>query len=339
MSQLDACRKGAGDYPTDCGYCDPTKCHDPTSSFYNPAYPNMLPSLTYAGNNNNPASAFPLGLCQGDCDTDADCANNRRCFQRDNYTPVPGCVGSGVANTDYCTDKPNLPPSLTYKGNNYVPASAFPLHKCQGDCDVDTDCVGTLVCLQRSAGQVVPGCIGSDASTTSYCVDYSARNNGASPALTKGVALKMYWRYGYFWQEETIERKWCMKCDGGSNCKPGQGIFVTNCDTDVATGWGFLVATDGSIMIKMASATANLCIQAYQNARFLTVQTCDEGAIAQRFRSIGGQRVVGDKFELRPLIAPTMCVTQDHHPKQGEYLGLWNCSIPEGDTTNFWNIY
>ena len=29
--------------------------------------------LEHVGNDGSPSDAFPLGLCQGDCDTDADC--------------------------------------------------------------------------------------------------------------------------------------------------------------------------------------------------------------------------------------------------------------------------
>jgi hypothetical protein len=44
-----------------------------------------------------------LGRCEGDCDTSSDCAAGLFCFQRDNYTPVPGCSGTGTSGFDYCT--------------------------------------------------------------------------------------------------------------------------------------------------------------------------------------------------------------------------------------------
>ena len=53
--------------------------------------------------------------CEGDCDSDNDCANYfgtavggfRRsgkgtCFHRSSLEPVPGCMGTGRANWDYC---------------------------------------------------------------------------------------------------------------------------------------------------------------------------------------------------------------------------------------------
>ena len=42
------------------------------------------------------------GNCEGDCDSDKDCASGYGCFQRDGKTPVPGCKDTGENNWDYC---------------------------------------------------------------------------------------------------------------------------------------------------------------------------------------------------------------------------------------------
>ncbi|HEY9708970.1 MAG TPA: hypothetical protein V6D48_12285 [Oculatellaceae cyanobacterium] len=96
---------------------------------------------------------------------------------------------------------------------------------CEGDCDDDSDCQGNLVCYQRFTGrQPVPGCTGGelDNSKNDYCVERSAVNNDQTsgqgqdnahgPAPLSNFRLKMYWQQGYYWQEETFERKWCMQC-------------------------------------------------------------------------------------------------------------------------------
>lgn len=54
------------------------------------------------GNNGSPASAFPLPVCGGDCDSDGECAGELKCFQRRSYEPVPGCEGVGIRGNDYC---------------------------------------------------------------------------------------------------------------------------------------------------------------------------------------------------------------------------------------------
>jgi hypothetical protein len=94
----------------------------------------------------HPSSAFPLGLCEGDCDTDSDvsrhsvwfnvnieyltnkqtnkqtrdsqCAQGLRCFQRSRFQAVPGCTGgeNDSSSTDYCipcASHPNPTPNPT----------------------------------------------------------------------------------------------------------------------------------------------------------------------------------------------------------------------------------
>lgn len=46
--------------------------------------------------------AFPLGMCKGDCDNDRECGEGLICWQRDMNDPVPGCIGSLEATTDFC---------------------------------------------------------------------------------------------------------------------------------------------------------------------------------------------------------------------------------------------
>lgn len=62
-------------------------------------------------------------------------------------------------------------PLVSYGGN--PPVRAFPLGRCEGDCDINSDCSEGLVCFQRGYGGVdVPGCFGgkNDLSRTDYCV-------------------------------------------------------------------------------------------------------------------------------------------------------------------------
>ena len=60
-------------------------------------------------------------------------------------------------------------------GNEGVPASAFPLPKCKGDCDFDVDCRTGLVCFERDYGDVdvIPGCVGSlsNQGENDFCFD------------------------------------------------------------------------------------------------------------------------------------------------------------------------
>ena len=52
------------------------------------------------------------------------------------------------------------------------PSEIFPLDRCQGDCDSDSECLPGLICYQRVAFEAVPGCFGAeqDSSRTDYCI-------------------------------------------------------------------------------------------------------------------------------------------------------------------------
>jgi len=54
---------------------------------------------------------FPLGECQGDCDSDSECSPDLVCFQRSGTQSVPGCKGSGQSGSDYCVKSSNIPPA------------------------------------------------------------------------------------------------------------------------------------------------------------------------------------------------------------------------------------
>ena len=43
-----------------------------------------------------------MGVCEGDCDNNSECAGDLYCFQRSANEVVPGCVGAGVRGKDYC---------------------------------------------------------------------------------------------------------------------------------------------------------------------------------------------------------------------------------------------
>lgn len=149
-----------------------------------------LPMLTTVGDD----SGLPLGLCEGDCDTDDDCLDNLVCFQRDMLEPVPGCSGQGRISYDYCImgpPAPEVPQAITMAPSTIIPGPVVevnplrppldfvgdveffvlgtPLGFCQGDCDTDDDCLDDLVCYQRDAFEPVPGCSGRGEEGMDYC--------------------------------------------------------------------------------------------------------------------------------------------------------------------------
>jgi len=122
--------------------------------------------------------------CEGDCDSDANCASGLKCFQRSKFEAVKGCVSGGKADVsggDYCYNplfKGTATRALVWHSWS---AEAQKLHgrmkRCQGDCDVDANCAPGLKCKQRNAREKVPGCnLGpwnypKDVSGWDYCYD------------------------------------------------------------------------------------------------------------------------------------------------------------------------
>lgn len=113
--------------------------------------------------------ADSLELCTGDCDKDDDCAGNLKCFQRNGFTPVPGCFGTGAPDWDYCYDSKE--PELKNVGVNPKEGEDGLLDVCAGDCDKDEECKAGLKCFQRSGFASVPGCLGKGEKDWDYCIE------------------------------------------------------------------------------------------------------------------------------------------------------------------------
>ena len=84
--------------------------------------------LFYVGDGLDPGS---LGLCEGDCDADIDCAVGLICDQRSGVTPVPGCDGTGRQGSDYCRLSNTLGSTMAPTTSSPVanqPPTAGPTH-------------------------------------------------------------------------------------------------------------------------------------------------------------------------------------------------------------------
>jgi hypothetical protein len=64
--------------------------------------------LAFVGNGNKFSVPLPLGLCEGDCDSDEDCMDALICYQRDGGEETPGCLGNDDTANDYCVHPSEL---------------------------------------------------------------------------------------------------------------------------------------------------------------------------------------------------------------------------------------
>lgn len=311
-----------------------------------------LPRLSWS-------STFPLGQCEGDCDTDSDCKGNLICFQRNEYDEVPSCLGNDWSRTDYCipptsttpppTPSPSPPPTPNTKADNKSNANlrfgtTFPLGRCEGDCDSNSHCQDGLVCFQRNNNIAVPGCQGGvhDHTLTDYCIpseafpSVSPENN---PGAILNVRLKLYWQFGYYWQEEVFERKWCMFCGrNNATCQEGRKLYIHKCQAssqyfDLVPIWG-----DKYYVIKLHNH--DLCMERSNTNNDNTIKTmkCDASNEGQLWMARSGS-FASSSFEVSPFSDRNLCVTQHHHPKFGEDVRLEPCTIARQDETSRWNRY
>lgn len=314
-------------------------------------------------------SQLPLDRCVGDCDYDGHCKSGLICFQRTRFVAVPGCSGGKQDGSlsDYCIRKSDVTqpstkpieshatafPAIRVVGNNIF-NHIFQLEQCEGDCDDRDDCRGDLVCHQRNQYQPVFGCAGglTDASHKDYCVyPDSVIPPGERPALpytSKPFHLKLYWEEGYQWQGETVERKWCMMynyrgrvCWHGFDIEPcdQDAIYISRCKPNEARQeFTFVHLMGGEEILIRLGGGHNSCFQ--REGRNIVLRPCDPSSYRQRWVAPNGD-FNAYRFEISQKSYKTQCVTQAHHPKEGEVVELHSCRAsrsPEHQTS-YWNVY
>jgi len=141
------------------------------------------------------------------------------------------------------------------------------------------------------------------------------------------------------WQEENFERPWCMQCFGG-RCGAGENIKVSKCDGD-NTMFSFINQVGNETQIYIPKD--DKCLESRRDEDNLKVEDCDNSNPAQRFRAGPGLSLDGDRFELIPVVQPDSnieyCMTQRHHPKEGEVIYREVCETARNDKTSMWNKY
>eukprot|EP00980_Cylindrotheca_fusiformis_P001106 scaffold305_cov110-Cylindrotheca_fusiformis.AAC.24 len=172
------------------------------------------------------------------------------------------------------------------------------------------------------------------------------------PVDPSAFRLKLYWQEGYYWQEETFERKWCMRCSNNFECSVGEPLFLGDCGRWSKSAYFEFVYLDDNkvVQIQVVSLSSDLTENDDDNStklclgrggnREVTLQECrnDSNNEGQRWTaSRGSFTTTGDRFEISD--GNGYCLTNHHHPKYGEQLDLYPCKVPRHDTTNYWNVY
>jgi hypothetical protein len=154
-------------------------------------------------------------------------------------TALPSTLAPQPRPTPFPTfDATNIKIPLVEPGNDELPFEVFPLQRCQGDCDGDSECAPGLICYFRDGIDPVPGCSGSGYPNTDYCID--KRDDPARPPIEGAFRIKMYWEKGYDWQETYREANWCFQCLNatcyGDTISTAPECYESQCDVgDIMT--------------------------------------------------------------------------------------------------------
>eukprot|EP00934_Nitzschia_sp_Nitz4_P005076 Nitzschia sp. Nitz4//NODE_293_length_29386_cov_71.949235//2837//4960//NITZ4_additional_000031-RA//-1//CDS//3329531815//5066//frame0 len=326
----------------------PTKSPTSTPSVYQEPTSSPAPSVKslFLYKFNPPPEAFPLGFCEGDCDTDTDCADGLVCFQRGRYEAVPGCDGGEemYSRSDFCIIDPNLssapstqpsssptasptitlPSLVTYDGVN-PPDDALPLGMCTGDCDSDIDCGEDLFCYERDAGERVPGCSGGyeELSGKDYCTSVAF-----APAKPTNSS---YFRLAVASQD----KDWCMSCK--NDCDLGDVMYLRDCSGRSAyfeltlLGWG-------EALIEVSGTSLCLERRNLSSEISLYLASCNSGKTRQRFGSMDGTTpFTADTFEITQNGYHKYCI----QPAAAEFasdVSMGNCTLARSKDVSEWKL-
>ena len=85
----------------------------------------------------------------------------------------PASVSNTPVAWDYCI-RSSSPSTGQINSIGKDACSSGSCNLCEGDCDSDSDCNGSLRCYQRNTNESVPGCTGNPYGAWDYCYDTDA---------------------------------------------------------------------------------------------------------------------------------------------------------------------
>lgn len=194
-----------------------------------------------------------------------------------------------------------------------------------------------LICSCQQTCAIITGGIRAQGMDTLPSDNETERELLFAPSTRSSAFLKLYWEPGYTWQEETFERRWCMRCRG--ICSQYNRIELTPCDYgNVPTQFTLKEALPFLINWMQIEVTGSgLCLQAIPDRDVIFLNNCNPWTMNQWF--YGSPESDEDRFEIRPFIEPNQCLTQIHHPKDDEEIIIQFCDVARADNTSYWIKY
>jgi len=152
-----------------------------------------------------------------------------------------------------------------------------------------------------------------------------------------GFRLKLYWEDGYYWQERTEEKWWCMSCRDG--CEKDHRIELRNCKSKNDLDATFVAISHGNAGYQLQVANTNLCLQMMSNQRAIKLKCCKSKGSRNMSVQLFANFSQNEKFDLRPVRNTTKCLSNHHHPKGSETIYAEKCRKAHRTTTGYWVAY
>jgi len=135
--------------------------------------------------------------------------------------------------------------------------------------------------------------------------------------------LKMFWERGMEWQETKKETAWCAQCK--ARCNSGEEVIIKECNKGKDNQqWIFYQCT------VRPKTNPNVCITAGEfrgNSMIgrILLRTCDSNKV-QLFRTFDPTSSSKEfQFKILKPKIDNLCLTQEHHPWDGEALRFVEC--------------
>jgi hypothetical protein len=187
------------------------------------------------------------------------------------------------------------------------------------------------------------------------------------PVIPNGFTtrIKQHWERSYFWQEEDIERQWCLECttcneltksnwgegcyDYNNNdrrdCQNQDQLWIQNCNGwEGSSGNAEFEIVRGPVADQIKIRNKNFCLERVDNL-YINLQLCDPNNVRQLWVGFD----MDNPFDLRPLeqnyrandyggpVEVHRCMSQQHHPKKYEVLFLEECDLAHFWDTALWD--
>merc|ERR1711953_161053 len=156
------------------------------------------------------------GMCQGDCDSDADCESGLKCFQRDGSESIFGCISGGVGDVkthDYCYQEEEAACTLQAPNNGALsddcPDGLGSGGTCKPICNTGYELHGEFQCKK---GELTKTATCEEKPCTLQAPDHASLSDTCPNGLKSGETCTPICNTGYDLQGE-------FKCEKGEITK------------------------------------------------------------------------------------------------------------------------